>query len=442
MPINPNIALSVNQPDPVGAYSRGLQVREARNQLLASEAATERVNQLRQYLSTADINAPETRNALMGMGPEGMEYVGQLDERKKALLDQQKSKVEMLKRTATFVMANPELAEKAIMNFGASVGQDMSDTIAQLRSFGGDTEAVRRWASGYALEADKLMTQFETLDTGGQKVRQGFDPLTGQAVGRGQVFNKTLAPGEAQRLANEGARLGLDQARLGLEQRRVELAERGGGDANAPAPSMTEIVDPANPKRMLRIDARRYQGGSVGSPGVIGVSGKEPTAAAKELQSDEGREQVDAQVANLKDIYRQLHEGGGITDPEKGAIANVVAGVSSSGPGQAAGRLVGTRNQSLRNQIAQARPLLLQAIKNATGMSAKQMDSNVELKMYLAAATDPTLDIDANLAALDNLSKLYGIGSVVGAPSTSAPEGVDPALWSVMTPEERALWQN
>ena len=95
---------------------------------------------------------------------------------------------------------------------------------------------------------------------------------------------------------------------------------------------------------------------------------------------------------------------------------NVPAYLSSTGAGQQAGKLFGTENQSARNTIVQSRPLLLAAIKNATGMSAKQMDSNVELKMYLAAATDPSLDYEANMKALNQLEDLYGInGGASGA---------------------------
>jgi hypothetical protein len=43
----------------------------------------------------------------------------------------------------------------------------------------------------------------------------------------------------------------------------------------------------------------------------------------------------------------------------------------------------------------------------ATGMSAKQMDSNAELKLWLATATDPTLDVESNRKALDNIEKKY-----------------------------------
>jgi len=39
-----------------------------------------------------------------------------------------------------------------------------------------------------------------------------------------------------------------------------------------PAPTVTEVQDPTVPGQTLRVDARAYQGGGVGSPGVLGVS--------------------------------------------------------------------------------------------------------------------------------------------------------------------------
>jgi hypothetical protein len=135
-----------------------------------------------------------------------------------------------------------------------------------------------------------------------------------------------------------------------------------------------------------------------------------------------GRETVDTLIAGLKDQYGILKEGGGITSKDN-TLMNVPAYLSSTGAGQATGKMFGTANQSARNTIVQSRPLLLAAIKNATGMSAKQMDSNVELKMYLAAATDPSLDYEANMAALNQLETLYGIGSKAGTPGTANAGG-------------------
>jgi hypothetical protein len=130
-----------------------------------------------------------------------------------------------------------------------------------------------------------------------------------------------------------------------------------------------------------------------------------------------GRETVDTLIAGLKDQYGILKKGGGITTTEN-TFMNVPAYLSSTAAGQATGKLFGTQNQSARNTIVQSRPLLLAAIKNATGMSAKQMDSNVELKMYLDAATNPSLDFEANMAALNQLETLYGLsGTASGAPT-------------------------
>ena len=46
------------------------------------------------------------------------------------------------------------------------------------------------------------------------------------------------------------------------------------------APTVTEIQDPTDPTRTISVDARKYQGGGVGSPGVIGV-GKKSTETLK-----------------------------------------------------------------------------------------------------------------------------------------------------------------
>lgn len=144
---------------------------------------------------------------------------------------------------------------------------------------------------------------------------------------------------------------------------------------------------------------------------------------------DVGRQTVDTLITGLKDKYNLLNESGGITSTSKGALSNVPAYLSSSGLGQTFGKTFATENQSARNTIAQSRPLLLQAIARATGMSSKQMDSNTELQMYLKAATDPTLDYEANTFALNQLQTLYGLGGtapvVGGGGNTPSASDID-----------------
>ena len=142
-------------------------------------------------------------------------------------------------------------------------------------------------------------------------------------------------------------------------------------------------------------------------------------ADGKQQQRLEGGGTVDSIVLGLRDLYNKLDEKGGITSTTSNPLSNLGAGIGSSGAGQFAGRMFGTENQSLRNGVAQTRPLLLQAIMKATGMSAKQMDSNTELKLYLSTATDPTLDVQTNKRALDMIEKLYGSGAKQAKTSTT-----------------------
>lgn len=136
-----------------------------------------------------------------------------------------------------------------------------------------------------------------------------------------------------------------------------------------------------------------------------------------------GRGQVSDMIQSLSNSYQALDQAGGITNPEKGALANMRAYAGNTAPGQLMGSMAGTKAQSIRNTIEQSRPLLINAIRQATGMSAKAMDSNAELQFYLKAATDPKLDIKANMAALQKLEQLYGMSapSLTGAP---APGGI------------------
>jgi hypothetical protein len=64
---------------------------------------------------------------------------------------------------------------------------------------------------------------------------------------------------------------------------REPTASRDAAPPREPAPTITQIQDPDNPERVLTVNARTYQGGGVGSPGVIGVSGRQGGAARAEM---------------------------------------------------------------------------------------------------------------------------------------------------------------
>jgi hypothetical protein len=225
-----------------------------------------------------------------------------------------------------------------------------------------------------------------------------------------QAQGERAARAEADRQAR--LQMHADSLAAAEQARKDRAAMLAAAQANKPepAPAQGTILDPTDSSRMILINTREYKGGGVGSPGVIGVAGKEPTAAKQAEKVDSGRATVSDIASQLRGYYENLNKSDAITSTAKGPVGNVMAGLGNTDIGQGAARLIGTKAQSLRDSIAQQRPLLLQGIKEATGMTAKQMDSNAELKLYLSVATDPSKGYEANIRALDLIEKLYGKG--------------------------------
>jgi hypothetical protein len=140
------------------------------------------------------------------------------------------------------------------------------------------------------------------------------------------------------------------------------------------------------------------------------IEEKQAKTAEKADVKAEAKKQLSDVVGQLKNSYDTLLEGGGITSTATGGRENIGAKMGTSAVGQFVGSALGTKNQEQRQVIEQTRPLLLNLIKEATGMSASQMNSNAEMQMYLKAATDPKLSYEANVKALQNLDKTFGLG--------------------------------
>ena len=162
---------------------------------------------------------------------------------------------------------------------------------------------------------------------------------------------------------------------------------------------------------MITIDARRYQGGGAGSPGVIGVAGKEPSAALRTNKVEEGKTQLQNDLDNLRSSFTELDRLRAIPSTERGVVSNLMSAAQSSGVGQVLGRAGGTKEQVERDVINSARLRLVSSIKNATGMSSKSLDSNVELQTMLRSLSDPSQSVDAALRIIEDLEAAYVKGS-------------------------------
>jgi hypothetical protein len=172
---------------------------------------------------------------------------------------------------------------------------------------------------------------------------------------------------------------------------RQDIARLAGSLKQPPTPSITQIVDPTNPQQMISIDTRQYKGGGVGSVGVVGISGKEPTVAVRESKVEAGKAELEDQLSTLRNAFTTLNEKRAIPSTERNVASNVLSYIQGSGVGQVAGRMGGTKEQVERDVINSAKQRLVSAIKNATGMSSQQLNSNFELKTMLDSLSDVNL---------------------------------------------------
>lgn len=236
----------------------------------------------------------------------------------------------------------------------------------------------------------------------------------------------------AQTSPDANARLAAD-TKLKATQLTVDATKRGQNLADSRAKEVQNNVNKLNGK-----PPAGYAWGPVGEDGMptmIAVKGGPADVKSNAIAQQKalGASDVDSAVATLRDAYGRLEQGGGITSTANNALGNMAASASSSGFGQAVGKALGTNNQSARNDIAMTRPALLAALMKATGMSAKQMDSNAELKLWLATATDPALDVESNRRALTAIERKYLSGQTNTGDAGGSWDGKSPVRLNAAT---------
>lgn len=110
-------------------------------------------------------------------------------------------------------------------------------------------------------------------------------------------------------------------------------------------------------------------------------------------------------------LYSRLQEMNAIRDSDESAFANIGNYFSSSKVGQEFGKAIGTQEQVVRDKINQAVPLIIQEYKNATGMTAAQMNSDRDIMQLEKAVGNPTSDIQVALATMRRLQNRMGVSN-------------------------------
>ena len=367
-----------------------------RQQRLEEAEARRRAGEAQNALATyAASGQPMTPSALARFGEPGIKLAEAL---RKQQADQVEQEIKVLDyATRRLAAANPQTypairADLARINpqFAAGLPEQF------------DAEQVMSLArQGLSLKEQIESATKETVLAPGASLYRGGKLVATAPVKEPE--SKLLSPEEeAQRI-------------------RIALASRPPAQPREPAaPTITQIQDPSDPMRMITIDARRYTGGSVGAPGVIGASGKTVKAEADALKKEQAQSDASAILDTLKVAYSNLDRLRAIPSEQRGVLSNLTSGVAATGVGQVAGRMVGTEAQTQRDIIASARNQLFAAVKNATGLSAQNLNSNVEFTTWLNSLTDPSRSIESNRVILDNMERFIASG---GKHSARTAEG-------------------
>ena len=273
---------------------------------------------------------------------------------------------------------------------------------------------------------EKLRSQYVPIIMQQVAAQQARDEQAAYKAEAAMQAQQAAAQMQKERLASaqQAQQDRLAQAAALAEQSRAALAERAASDRASREQISADRLEVAG--RQNKLDSKAPAGyswgpvGSDGNPTLVRIKGgpADLKATASEELKAAGATDVESAVTTLRDAYDRLEAGGGITSTKGGTLGNLGASASSSALGQGVGKMLGTQNQSARNDIAMTRPALLAALMKATGMSSKQMDSNAELKLWLATATDPTLDVESNRRALSAIERKYLGGAT--APVTGA----------------------
>jgi len=258
---------------------------------------------------------------------------------------------------------------------------------------------LEQWVRGVYADPDlaPIMQQYGTLD-------EVLAELPADAAGRAKWMQAaSMIPEEYMKRYTTSA----------AEELTAETQRRG-QDIQAATTRRGQDIERATKERAQNLET--FFGG--------GKGGKE---TAKEVAGAEAFEGV---IGEMESAYDQLDRMEAIPSTRRSAAENLAISTRTSGAGQMLGRAAGTPEQSLRNQIQSARLRLLQGIKAATGMSAQELNSNVELQQWLDAVTNPANDVESNRAILNSIRTFVAKRSgreAPAAPPAAAPSRRTPA---------------
>jgi len=257
MPINPAIAMGVRGielQDPLAQYGKVMAIQGAQQQNQLAQLQMQQVQREQESTNalnrayaeaynpqTGEVDVNKLRGSLStgGFGSKLPGIEKGLLELGEAKTKQQKAQVDLLdsklKQSRQFLETidptSPNAAEaymqwhkanhadpvigKALEARGITVDQSMQRIQQLLQTPGGLNRLINESKLGTEKFMELNKPQLSTTDLGGKVESRTFQPLTGELKTIG-TQTKTMAPGEAERIKNEGLRIGLEGRRVAV----------------------------------------------------------------------------------------------------------------------------------------------------------------------------------------------------------------------------------
>ncbi len=469
MPINPNIALGAQQPQQPNMLAQ-------MGQMLALKGAVQEIQggeAMRDFFAKGgDLSTPEGQRQIMTVAPKlGGQLIKQQADIRKTQIDTLKDEI-ALRRDALANVSSPEdylkwheanhTGQLGAFFKSAGINPSRESIVAQLSQPGGLDKLKRASALG----ATKLQQELMQTERSVQVANIGAGPAYQRnALEREKwqhdINNPKMTPLAGEKLNEKGERVpayfGYDpRTNTYVEATNPKVSVGSISTVDTTAPQINALAPQAPSINALTAPAAGAPTSPVMRPPVAGIPSAEapnaaiPSAASptsvsggttfrpklspqaeKQEQTEKdrvtGKTEVTNVISNLANKYQTLASTGGVTSTKKGVMENIGSYFANTAAGQELGKMTATQEQSLRNEIKAQSPILLQGIKKATGMTAKEMDSNADVKRWLEAMGNPTFDIQSTIGILNSLNKQFGTGGELPVAPSAVPAANKPS---------------
>jgi hypothetical protein len=247
---------------------------------------------------------------------------------------------------------------------------------------------ILRIATKYG-SSDKVLSIIQTSITKAKDRQERLDIASERVQARLDVEKDRIQAQKDRDLDRATTQTERDDAQRKFEERmnkanidsKESIAKLVASSKQAPAPTLTTIVNPENPSETITVDARIYQGGGKNAAGVIGLG--KPSAAQEKatlLKTQMGKD-LDFAITELTEITKE----GGLIDQSTGSGAGRLVDLGAGFFGQA------TKGAIAIGQLEPVADLALKMVPRFEGpQSDKDTKSYKEAAGQLANPTLPT----------------------------------------------------